>query len=108
MEGDGESLASKREFYQEYKSVMDMPADYYLQTISAVFQEHLLPRGLFISRGRPVECAAITRTALLTMIRAGCITEREAHKAFPVGTSHAADWYRQQLQELRNQGKTVN
>jgi poly(3-hydroxybutyrate) depolymerase len=67
VEGDGESLASKREFYQEYKSVMDMPADYYLQTISAVFQDHLLPRGLFVSRGRKVECAAITRTALLTI-----------------------------------------
>jgi len=67
VEGDGESLASKREFYKEYKAVMDMPADYYLQTISAVFQEHLLPRGLFVSRGRTVECAAITRTALLTI-----------------------------------------
>jgi poly(3-hydroxybutyrate) depolymerase len=67
VEGDGESLAAKREFYQEYKSVMDMPADYYLQTISAVFQDHLLPRGLFVSRGRKVACAAITRTALLTI-----------------------------------------
>jgi len=67
VEGDGESLASKREFYQEYKSVMDMPADYYLQTISAVFQDHLLPRGLFVSRGRQVDCAAIGKTALLTI-----------------------------------------
>ena len=53
VEGDGESLASKREFYQEYKSVMDMPADYYLQTISAVFQDHLLPRGLFCQPRAP-------------------------------------------------------
>ena len=67
VEGDGESLASKRDFYKEYKSVMDMPADYYLQTISAVFQDHLLPRGLLISRDRPVDCGAITRTALLTV-----------------------------------------
>jgi poly(3-hydroxybutyrate) depolymerase len=67
VEGDGESLASKRAFYEEYKSVMDMPADYYLQTISAVFQDHLLPRGLMESRGRLVEPRAITRTALLTV-----------------------------------------
>jgi poly(3-hydroxybutyrate) depolymerase len=67
VDGDGESLASKREFYQEYKAVMDMPADYYLQTIAAVFQDHLLPRGLLISREAKVRCEAITRTALLTI-----------------------------------------
>jgi poly(3-hydroxybutyrate) depolymerase len=67
VEGDGESLASKRAFYEEYKSVMDMPADYYLQTISSVFQDHLLPRGLMVSRDRPVDPGTITRTALLTV-----------------------------------------
>ena len=67
VDGDGESLASKRAFYEEYKAVMDMPADYYLQTISTVFQEHLLPRGLMMSHGRKIDCAAITRTALLTI-----------------------------------------
>jgi poly(3-hydroxybutyrate) depolymerase len=67
VDGDGESLASKREFYKEYKAVMDMPAAYYLQTIETVFQEHKLPRGEMVSRGRPVDCAAITRTALLTI-----------------------------------------
>ena len=67
VEGDGESLASKRDFYKEYKAVMDMPASYYLQTISTVFQEHLLPRGLMVSRGRTVDCSAITRTALMTI-----------------------------------------
>jgi poly(3-hydroxybutyrate) depolymerase len=67
VEGDGESLASKRDFYKEYKAVMDMPASYYLQTIETVFQEHLLPRGLMESGGQPVDCAAITRTALMTV-----------------------------------------
>jgi poly(3-hydroxybutyrate) depolymerase len=67
VDGDGESLASKREFYREYKAVMDMPAEYYLQTIAAVFQDHMLPRGLLMSRERLVECAAITHTALLTI-----------------------------------------
>jgi hypothetical protein len=48
------------------------------------------------------------RTALLTMIRTKTITEKEAHKAFPVGSGPAADWYREQLQMLRNDGATVN
>lgn len=67
VQGDGESLASKRAFYDEYRAVMDLPAEYYLETISAVFHEHLLPRGRLVSRGRPVDPAAITRTALLTI-----------------------------------------
>lgn len=67
VQGDGEPLAVKRRFYEEYRSVMDLPAEFYLQTISAVFQDHLLPRGTLISRGRPVDPAAITRTALLTI-----------------------------------------
>jgi poly(3-hydroxybutyrate) depolymerase len=67
VDGDGESLESKRTFYKEYKAVMDMPADYYLQTISAVFQDHLLPRGLLMCRDQTVDCGAITNTALLTV-----------------------------------------
>lgn len=67
VDGDGEELSAKRAFYHEYKAVMDMSAEYYLQTISTVFQDHLLPRGLMISRDRPVECAAIERTALFTI-----------------------------------------
>jgi len=67
VDGDGESLAAKRAFYEEYKAVMDMPAEYYLQTISTVFQDHLLPRGLMLSRGRKIDPSAITRTALLTI-----------------------------------------
>ncbi len=67
VQGDGESLSAKRRFYDEYRSVMDLSATYYLQTIEAVFQEHLLPRGLLVSRGRLVEPAAIRRTALMTI-----------------------------------------
>lgn len=48
------------------------------------------------------------RTALLTMIQLGVITEKEAHKAFPVVANEASSWYRQQLMMLRNEGKTVN
>jgi poly(3-hydroxybutyrate) depolymerase len=67
VEGDGEPLASKRAFYEEYRAVMDLPADYYLQTIERVFQEHHLPRGLFRHRDQLVEPAAIARTAMLTV-----------------------------------------
>lgn len=67
VDGDGESLAAKRAFYEEYRAVMDLPAEYFLQTVSTVFQDHLLPRGLMISRDRRVEPAAITRTALFTI-----------------------------------------
>jgi poly(3-hydroxybutyrate) depolymerase len=67
VRGDGESAAATRAFYDEYMSVMDLPADYYLQTVRRVFQEHALPLGTFTSRDRPVEPAAITKTALLTV-----------------------------------------
>lgn len=67
VRGDGESAATTKRFYDEYTSVMDLPADFYLQTIERVFQQHALPLGRFVSRGRPVEPAAIARTALLTV-----------------------------------------
>ncbi len=67
VDGDGEPLAAKRAFYDEYRSVMDLSAEFYLQTIRAVFQEHLLPRGLLVSRDRLVDPAAITRTAIMTV-----------------------------------------
>jgi poly(3-hydroxybutyrate) depolymerase len=66
-QGDEEPLAAKRRFYDEYRSVMDLSAAYYLQTIQAVFLEHLLPRGLFTHRGHLVDPSAIERTALLTI-----------------------------------------
>lgn len=67
VQGDGENLASKRQFYEEYRSVMDLPATYYLQTISAVFHDHLLPRGLLRWRERRVDPAAVEKTAMLTI-----------------------------------------
>ena len=67
VEGDGEPLAAKRRFYEEYRAVMDLPAAYYLQTIEKVFQEHHLPRGLFAHRGHKVDPSAIEHTALQTI-----------------------------------------
>ena len=65
--GDGESAEAHRRFYDEYLAVMDMPAEYFLETVERVFQEHHLPRGLFVHRGLPVDMAAIRDTALMTV-----------------------------------------
>lgn len=56
-----------RTFYEEYMAVADLSADFYLQTVSKVFQEYALPRGELTWRGRKVDPRAIRRTALLTV-----------------------------------------
>uniref|UniRef100_UPI00325FA68A polyhydroxyalkanoate depolymerase n=1 Tax=Sphingomonas sp. TaxID=28214 RepID=UPI00325FA68A len=65
--GDDESADATRAFYEEYRSVCDMTAEFYLQTIDAVFQRHLLPKGEFEHRGRRVDVGAIKDTALLAI-----------------------------------------
>lgn len=65
--GDDESAEASRAFYDEYRSVCDMTAEFYLQTVDVVFQRHLLPRGRFMHRGRKVDPAAISDTALLAI-----------------------------------------
>jgi len=67
VEGDEENADKHRQFYEEYLSVMDLPAEYYLQTVDVVFQQHLLPKGEMMSNGRPVNPKAITKTALMTV-----------------------------------------
>jgi poly(3-hydroxybutyrate) depolymerase len=67
VEGDEESAAATQKFYDEYRSVCDMTAEFYLQTIDVVFQRHALPKGEFMHRGRPVDPAAIRDTALLAI-----------------------------------------
>jgi poly(3-hydroxybutyrate) depolymerase len=66
-EGDGEAAAPTRAFYDEYSSVMDLPADFYLQTIERVFQRHDLAHGCFRVRGELVDPGAIEQTALMTV-----------------------------------------
>jgi polyhydroxyalkanoate depolymerase len=65
--GEMEKAAVIRSFYHEYFAVMDMTAEFYLQTVYAIFQQHLLPRGKLMWQGRRVEPQAIARTALLTI-----------------------------------------
>lgn len=65
--GDGESADSTKAFYEEYRSVCDLPAEYYLQTIEHVFQKHSLPKGEFRHGKRLIKLDAITDTALLAI-----------------------------------------
>jgi poly(3-hydroxybutyrate) depolymerase len=67
VEGDEESAAATQRFYDEYRSVCDMTAEFYLQTVDVVFQQHLLPKGEMEHRGRLVDPAAIRDTALLAI-----------------------------------------
>ena len=67
VSGDGDSVTAHRKFYNEYLAVMDLSADYYLQTIQKVFQEHQLADGLLEHRGQRVDLKAISRTALMTV-----------------------------------------
>ena len=67
VEGDGESADATKAFYEEYRSVADLPAEYYLQTIEHVFQRHSLPKGEFVHRGQRIDLTAITDTALLAI-----------------------------------------
>ncbi|MEI9993555.1 MAG: polyhydroxyalkanoate depolymerase [Rhizomicrobium sp.] len=65
--GEDAKADANRKFYDEYFSVSDLPAEFYLETVRKVFQEFHLPRGIFEYRGRRVEPAAIRKTALLTV-----------------------------------------
>ncbi len=67
VQGDGDSAESHRRFYDEYNAVLDMPAEYYLDTIKTVFQEFSLPRGQYRHRGNLVHPEAVTATALFTI-----------------------------------------
>ena len=67
VENDGDSAEAHRRFYDEYNAVLDMPAEYYLDTIQRVFQEFHLPEGRMQVRGQRVEPGRISKTALFTI-----------------------------------------
>lgn len=67
MRGNDMEAESHRKFYDEYNAVLDLPAEYYLDTIKVVFQEHQLPRGVWKVKGQLVEPAAIKKAHLLTI-----------------------------------------
>jgi poly(3-hydroxybutyrate) depolymerase len=83
VSGDGDSAEKHREFYDEYMAVMDLTAEYYMQTIETVFVEHSLPKGQMRHRGTPIDLKAIHRCALMTV-------EGENDDISGVGQTYAA------------------
>jgi poly(3-hydroxybutyrate) depolymerase len=67
VQGDGDSAQKHREFYDEYLAVMDLAAEYYLQTVDTVFVRHALPLGAMTHRGHTVDPSQIRRVALMTV-----------------------------------------
>jgi poly(3-hydroxybutyrate) depolymerase len=67
VKGDLDDADAHRRFYDEYNAVLDMPAAYYLDTIRVVFQDFLLPRGLWDVAGERVDPGAIRDVALMTI-----------------------------------------
>lgn len=67
IRGDGDSADKHREFYDEFLAVMDLTAEYYLQTIDSVFLEHRLPQGLLVHRNTRVDPGKIRKVALMTV-----------------------------------------
>ena len=65
--GDEASAQATKDFYDEYRSVCDMTAEFYLQTVQEVFQDHSIPNGTFMHRGKRVDLGDITGTALLAI-----------------------------------------
>jgi poly(3-hydroxybutyrate) depolymerase len=67
VKNDGDSAQKHREFYDEYLAVMDLTAEFYLQTVETVFVKHCLPRGEMTHRGAKVDTSAIRRCGLFTI-----------------------------------------
>ncbi|MCL6709623.1 polyhydroxyalkanoate depolymerase [Pseudomonas sp. R2.Fl] len=67
VKNDGDSAEKHRDFYDEYLAVMDLTAEFYLQTVDMVFIKHALPKGEMLHRGLPVDTTKIRNVALLTI-----------------------------------------
>ena len=65
--GDDDSAQLTKDFYDEYRSVCDMTAEFYLQTVEEVFQKHSIPNGTFEHKGEVVDLGKLTDTALLAI-----------------------------------------
>ncbi|HEV2505928.1 MAG TPA: polyhydroxyalkanoate depolymerase [Mesorhizobium sp.] len=67
VKNDGDNAEKHREFYDEYLAVMDLTAEFYLQTVETVFVRHSLPKGEMKHRGTKVDPSAIRNVALFTV-----------------------------------------
>ncbi len=94
--GDGDSAEKHREFYDEYLAVMDLAAEYYMQTVETVFVRHALPRGEMTHRGKRVDLTAIRRCGLMTV-------EGEKDDISGVGQTAAANELCVNIPESRKQ-----
>ncbi len=83
VNGDGDSAEKHREFYNEYLAVMDLTAEFYLQTVEKIFIDHSLPKGQMFYRGHLIDPGAVRRVALMTV-------EGEKDDITGVGQCHAA------------------
>jgi poly(3-hydroxybutyrate) depolymerase len=83
VRGDGDSAEKHRDFYDEYMAVMDLTAEYYLQTVDSVFVRHDLPKGEMLHRGEYIDLKAIRRVALMTV-------EGEKDDISGIGQTYAA------------------
>jgi poly(3-hydroxybutyrate) depolymerase len=96
--GDGDSAEKHREFYDEYLAVMDLTAEFYLQTVETVFIRHALPRDMMVHRHEPVLPAEIRRVALMTVegehddISGVGQTEAAQRLCVNIPDSHKAHW----------------
>jgi poly(3-hydroxybutyrate) depolymerase len=84
VSGDGDSAEKHREFYDEYLAVMDLTAEFYMQTVETVFVRHALPKGQMTHRGQSVDLTAIRKSGLLTV-------EGEKDDISGVGQTYAAN-----------------
>jgi poly(3-hydroxybutyrate) depolymerase len=96
VEGDGDSAEKHRDFYDEYLAVMDLDAEFYLETVEKVFIRHEIPEGKLRHRGEIIDLSAISRTALLTV-------EGEKDDISGVGQTYAAQELCANIPELRKQ-----
>jgi poly(3-hydroxybutyrate) depolymerase len=94
--GDGDSAEKHREFYDEYLAVMDLAAEYYMQTVETVFVRHALPKGEMTHRGKLVDLRAIRNAGLLTV-------EGEKDDISGVGQTSAANELCVNIPEARKQ-----
>ncbi|MBY0280569.1 MAG: polyhydroxyalkanoate depolymerase [Alphaproteobacteria bacterium] len=83
VKGDLEHTESHRKFYDEYRSVMDLPAEYFLESITSIFQEHDLPKEKMQWKGQIIKPKSIQKTALMTI-------EGELDDISPPGQTFAA------------------
>ncbi|MDN5842740.1 MAG: polyhydroxyalkanoate depolymerase [Alcaligenaceae bacterium] len=100
LRGDDSDAEAHRRFYDEYNAVMDMSAQFYLDTIRTVFQEFSLPRGTWVIDGQTVDPSAIRKTALLTI-------EGELDDISGEGQTHAAQDLCHNLAQSQRQSLTA-